>query len=167
MHGKACTSRTLFHLLWHPRTVFLDAQRNIFGRKYSPRNQVDIGLHSKSFSHCKSIHHEGALLRALHTRLLARGVRLCASNVGFLCDAANEGVLVCNFIGVSSNRIAFVLARDSAATKKGLRKYLERLQGLLAPLLTTETCFVFFVLCLCTWRSKSRLLLRAVCPCGP
>lgn len=167
MHGKACTSRTLFHLLWHPGTVFLDSQRNIFGRKYAPRNQVDVCLHSRSFFRCRPIKHEGALLRALHTRLLARGVRLCASNVGFLCEPAHEGVLVCNFIGVSSNRIAFVLARDSTASKRSLRKYLERLQGLLAPLLTTKTCFVFFVLCMCTWRSKNRLLLRPVCPCGP
>ena len=167
MHAKACTSRTLFHLLWHPRTLSLDSERNTFGRKYAPHNEVDICLHSFPFFRSISVQRDAALLRALHAHLLARGVRICTSNVGFLCDAGSPGILWCNFIGVSSRRIAFVLARDSTENTRCVRRYMHRLQALVAPLLTTKTCLIFFVLCVCTWRSKRRLLLRRVCLCAP
>ena len=123
-------------------------------------------MHAKTRLGRMPIQREQMLLRALHSGLLARGVRLCASNVGFLCNGANPAVLVCNFIGVSTNCIALVLARKKAGASQDLRKYLESIQELLEPLLTTKTRFVFFVFCLCTWHRQSRLQLRRVCVCA-
>lgn len=164
MHGSSCTSRTLFHLLWHPRTLFLDSERKVFRRKHAPCNQVDQCFGAKSGCCAMPMQREGALLRPLLSRLLARGVRLWASNVGFVQDPTNGSVLVCNFIGVATNRIALVLGYESNDDKPALRRYLQTLQKLLTPLLITQTRLVFFVFCLCTWRTKGRLVLRRVSP---
>ena len=162
MHARPCTGRTLFHLLWHPRTLFLDSEKRVFGRTQAPRNQVDAPF--KTQSGCGRIQKqcEAALQRALHTRLQARGVRLRATNVGFVRFAAKQDLLVCNFIGLCRNHIALVLGRECAQGKLVSDGHLRRLQELLEPLLTTKTRLVFFVFCLRTWRTHGRLLLRRV-----
>ena len=162
MHARPCTGRTLFHLLWHPRTLFLDAEKRVFSRTQAPRNQVDAPF--KAQSGCGGIQKqsEAALQRALYARLQARGVRLCATNVGFVRYAAKQDLLVCNFIGLCRNHIALVLGRECAQGKLASNAHLCRLQELLEPLLTTKTRLVFFVFCLRTWRAHGRLLLRRV-----
>ena len=157
MHARPCTSRTLFHLLWHPRTLFLDSKQSVFGRQQAPCNQVDA-------SGCSGIQQqrETALARALHARLLAHGVRLCATNVGFVRYPAKQDLLVCNFIGLCGNRIALVLGRESTHSKLVSDGHLQTLRELLEPLLTTKTRLVFFIFCLRTWRTQGQLLLRRV-----
>lgn len=166
MHARACTSRTLFHLLWHPRTLFLDSEKQVFRRKQAPCNQVDAC--SGTRSDCCGIQkqREAALQCALHARLLARGVRLCAINVGFVRYAAKRDLLVCNFIGLCGNSIALVIGRECAEGKLVSERHLQTLQELLEPLLTTKTRLVFFVFCLRTWRTQGQLLLRRVSACA-
>lgn len=162
MHAQPCTGRTLFHLLWHPRTLFLDSEKRVFRRTQAPQNQVDAPLQAQS--DCSRIQKqcEAALERALHTRLRARGVRLCATNVGFVRFAAKQDLLVCNFIGLCRNHIALVLGRECTQGKLVSDGHLRTLQELLESLLTTKTRLVFFVFCLRTWRTHGRLLLRRV-----
>lgn len=162
MHARSCTRRTLFHLLWHPRTLFLDSEHNVFCRKQAPCNQVDACHGPKSGCCGIQKQSEGSLQRALHARLLVQGVCLCAMNVGFVRYAAKRDLLVCNFVGVCRNRIALVLGRERAGSAPVLRRYLRTLQELLEPLLTTKTSLVFFVFSLRTWRTKGQLALRRV-----
>lgn len=166
MHAQPCTGRTLFHLLWHPRTLFLDSEKRVFGRTQAPKNQVDARFKATSgwggiYKQC-----EAALQRALYARLQARGVRLCATNVGFVRYAAKQDLLVCNFIGLCRNQIALVVGRECAQGKLVSNAHLRKLQELLEPLLTTKTRLVFFVFCLRTWRIQRRLVLRRVSACA-
>jgi hypothetical protein len=162
MHARSCTRRTLFHLLWHPRTVFLDSERKVFRRKHAPCNQVDACFWPDRGHRQMHAQREDTLQQALHACLLARGVRLCAVNVGFVRYAAKQDLFVCNFIGVCRNHIALVLDREGTEHTPVLRRYMQALQELLEPLLTTKTRLVFFVFSLGTWRTEGRLLLRRV-----
>jgi len=166
MHARPCTSRTLFHLLWHPRTLFLDPQKRVFARTQAPSNQVDACFKAQRGSCGIQKQCEAALQRALHARLEARGVRLFATNVGFVRYAAKQDLLVCNFIGRYRNYIALVVGRECAQGKQVSDEHLRSLQELLEPLLTTKTPLVFFVFCLSTWSTKRRLLLRRVSACA-
>ncbi len=166
MHARPCTSRTLFHLLWHPRTLFLDSEKRVFGRTQAPRNRVDVPFKAQSGCGGMQKKCDAALQRALHTRLQARGVRLCATNVGFVRFAAKQDLIVCNFIGLCRNHIALVVGRECALGKLVSDGHLRRLQELLEPLLTTKTPLVFFVFCLSTWSTQRRLLLRRVSACA-
>jgi hypothetical protein len=140
--------------------VFLDCEKRVFGRKQAPCNKVDA-RHS-CYTQKET---EEALQRALYARLLSHGVRLCATNVGFVRYASKQDLLVCNSIGLCKNRIAVVLGRECTQRKIVSDRHLQTLQELLEPLLTTRTGLVFFVFCLRTWRARGRLLLRRVSAC--
>lgn len=165
MHATACTSRTLFHLLWHPCTVFLNSERTLFARKQTPCNLVDACFAADGREHMQR-QDENALQRSLHARLFALGVRLCAINVGFVRQAGKRDLFVCNVVGVCRTGIALVLRRESAKGMRVFRRYLHALQELLEPLLMAKTRLVFFVFSLRIRRKQHVLLLRRVSACA-
>ena len=151
----------MYHLLWHPQTLFLDEQDCAYRRNSAPANR----MHASTSPRVSRVLRDNAFVGALHRCLRKHGVHVRALQTAFIPTSRRKNLLECACIGVSCRYIALVLVRLSARQQPRVRMRAAALKALLQSLLPQPTPLAVFSVCLDEWSRTRRLVLRPVVVC--